>query len=66
MDSDLDIFRAAALLIRNHGDEAEQRAIKRADELAEAGDAVGVAVYLAIVKAIGELRRGRGPGESVH
>jgi hypothetical protein len=64
--SDADILRAAGLLIEQLGDEAEERAAERSRDLAEAGDEVGAAVYLAIVNAIVELRRESGPGNSVH
>lgn len=64
--SDLDVARAAWLLIRQHGSDARKRATERARELAEGGDEVGTAVYLRIVKAIGELQRGRGPMDPMH
>jgi hypothetical protein len=35
---DLDIYRAAKLLIDQHGEEATIRAAERADELLETGD----------------------------
>ena len=41
MISDPDIYRAAKLLIEQHGDDAELRASERADELLEAGDRAG-------------------------
>ncbi len=55
MTSDLDIFRAANELIKQHGDAADIEAAMRADELMEAGDMEGRAVWLGIVKAIEEL-----------
>ncbi len=55
MTSDLDIYRSAHLLIKRHGDDAPIEAAMRADELVEAGDMEGVAVWRRIVKAIEEL-----------
>ena len=43
MPSDLDIYRAANELIRQHGDDAPIRAAMRHDELLEAGDMDGCA-----------------------
>jgi hypothetical protein len=62
---DLDVLRAAALLIRQHGEHATARAVDRARELAEEGDEVGAAVYVRIVKAISQLRQ-REPDGSVN
>ncbi len=55
MTSNLDIYRAAHLLIKRHGDDAPIEAAMGADELMEAGDIKGEAVWLRIVKAIAEL-----------
>ena len=52
MTSDLDIYRAANELINQHGEDAPIHAAMRADELMEAGDMDGKAVWLRIVKAI--------------
>ena len=66
MTSDLDIYRSANELIKQHGDAADIEAAMRADELAEDGDMEGRAVWLRIVKAIEELRQ-REPGDrAVH
>jgi hypothetical protein len=40
LTSDLDIFRTAKVLIREHGDKAAIHAAMRADELLEMGDLV--------------------------
>jgi hypothetical protein len=66
MTSDLDVFRAAKLLIDQHGADAGVRVAERADELLEAGDMIGAATWHRILKAIEELRRGRREGESVN
>ena len=55
MTSDLDIYRSANELIEQHGEDAPIHAAMRADELMEAGDMEGEAVWLSIVKAIEEL-----------
>ncbi len=55
MVDDLDIYRSANELIEQHGDDAPIEAAMRADELMEAGDMEGEAVWLRIVKAVEEL-----------
>ena len=55
MTSDIDTYRAANELIKQFGDAADFEAAMRADELMEAGDMEGQAVWLRIVKAIEEL-----------
>ena len=55
MTSDLDIYRTANALIKQHGDEAPIHAAMRADELLEAGDLDGRAVWKRILKAVDEL-----------
>jgi len=66
MIDDPDIFRAAKLLIDQHGDDAAIRAAQRADELADEGDMDGAAVWRRILEAIDELTRGRREGEAVN
>jgi hypothetical protein len=56
MVSDLDIWRAANLLIGRHGDDAEITAASRADDLLDRGDIDGQRVWLRIRAAIAELR----------
>ena len=55
MTSDLDIYRSANELIKQHGEAADIEAAMRADELMEAGDMEGVTVWKMILKAIEEL-----------
>ena len=55
MVDDLDIYRSANELIKQHGDAADIEAAMRADELMEAGDMEGEAVWLRIGKAVEEL-----------
>jgi hypothetical protein len=54
--SDLDIWRAANLLIRQHGADAEVQAARRSDLMLERGDLDGQAVWKRIRRAIVELR----------
>jgi hypothetical protein len=63
---DPDIFRAAKLIIDQHGEEAWMFAARRADSLLEHGDVDGSAVWRRILAAIGELQRGRREGEAVN
>ncbi len=55
MTSDLDIYRSANELIKQHGEVADIEAAMRADERLAAGDMEGEAVWLRILKAINEL-----------
>ncbi len=67
MTSDLDIYRSAHELIGQHGDAADIEAAMRADELMDADDMEGRAVWLRIVKAVEELlAKERPEGEKVH
>jgi len=63
--SDPDIYRAAKLLIDQHGADAGLRVAERADQLLEAGDMIGAATWRRILKAIEGLRRGRREGGPV-
>ena len=57
MIADIDIWRTAALLVKQHREDARIVAGQRADELFEAGDYEGAAVWRLIVKTIEELVR---------
>ena len=61
MTSDIDIFRAANLLIKQHGDEAPIHAAMRADELLDAGDFDGCGLWKRIIRAIEELTNTEAP-----
>ena len=65
MTDDVDIYRAAQVLIDQHGDEAAVNAAMRADGLMARGDMEGCAVRKRILGAIDVLRRRRS-GEPVH
>ena len=57
MTTDLDIYRSARTLINQHGEDATIHAATRADELLEAGDLDGLAVWKRVLKAIKEIQR---------
>jgi hypothetical protein len=52
---EIDVWRVANLMLNHYGDEAETESVKRADELAEAGDHNGAAVWRRVTDAIGQL-----------
>jgi hypothetical protein len=56
MISDPDIWRAAQLVTKRHGDDAPTIAAQRADELFTEGDHDGAAVWRRILHAVEELR----------
>jgi hypothetical protein len=55
--ADLDIWRAASILVKRHGRDAAIAAPQRADECLAAGDVEGQAIWKRIVEAILELLR---------
>ncbi len=55
MLTNLDIYRSANVLVKRHGQDAPIPAAMRADELLEAGDLEGYAVFRRVVKAAEEL-----------
>src|SRR5271169_6843904 len=56
MTSDLDIWRAANLLIRKHGANAELEAAKRADLMLDRGDDDGRSLWTRIRRAVEALQ----------
>ena len=62
MPDDLDIYRSAKVLLNRYGDGASLHAANRADEMLDAGDMDGQAVWLRIHDAVLELGR-TAPGE---
>jgi triphosphoribosyl-dephospho-CoA synthetase len=66
MIPDLETYRAARLLVDRHGQEALEYADRRAQQMLEDGDLEGVGIWRAIMSAIEELQRERGPGEAVN
>ena len=57
MTSDLDLYRSAQVLVKQHGEDAPIEAAMRADKLLEAGDLDGYAVWKRILRAVEELQR---------
>jgi hypothetical protein len=66
MISDPNVFRAAKLLIDQHGDAAAIHAAQRAYQLADEGNMGAIAAWWQILEAIDELTRGRRKGEAVN
>ena len=57
MTSDLDIYRSAHTLIKQHGEGAAIQAAMKADAMLDRGDLGGAAVWRRIVAAVNELQR---------
>ena len=67
MTSNIDIYQTANELIKQHGDDAPIHAAMRADELLEAGDMDGQAVWKQILAEMEELLSKEPPeGVKVH
>ena len=56
MISDLDVYRAANLLLKQHGERAELEACRLADMMLDRGDRDGQLAWLRIKRAIAELQ----------
>ncbi len=66
MTSDLDIYRTANVLVKQYGQDAPIQAAVRADELLEAGELDGCAVFKRVLRAVEEmLSKERPPGASL-
>ena len=55
MIPEIDIWRVAYLMLKRYGDEADIESAIRAEELSEAGDWAGEAIWRGIIGAIGQL-----------
>ena len=67
MTSDLDIYRTAQVLIREHGEDAALEAAQRADAMLEKGHMEGRATWKRVLKAVEEMqRKERREGEAAH
>ncbi len=67
MTSDLGIYRAASVIIKQYGQDAPIHAAMRADSMLEAGDLDAYAVWKRILRAVEELQGAEPkPGEAVH
>jgi hypothetical protein len=58
----MDIWRAAMLMIKRHGEKALDESAARADELAIAGDDDGATTWRRIMAAVTELANKTPPG----
>ncbi len=67
MISDLDLWRAAQVMVKRYGDGAATEAAMRADEFLDQGIIDGQRLWMRIMLAIEELQRERPrDGEAVH
>ena len=60
--SDLDIWRLAKVLVKQHGDDAGLYAAQRVDAMAECGDLEGEKTWKRMLRAVEELQRERPDG----
>ena len=64
---EIDIWRTAAFVLREHGDSARANAAQRADALYDKGDLDGFIVWRKVIRAIEQLERQRpNAGEAVN
>ena len=56
MTFDLDIYRSASVLIREHGEDAALEAVQQADAMLEKGDLEGAAVWRRVLRAVEEIQ----------
>jgi hypothetical protein len=68
MTAELDIYRAANILVKEYGaEQAPLMAAKRTDALLDLGDVEGQRVWKAVLRAVQELTRTEcAPGERVN
>ena len=59
---EIDIWRAANLMLKRHGEKALEESAMRADELAAAGDDDGAATWRRITDAVVHLANNTPPG----
>jgi hypothetical protein len=59
---EIDIWRAATLMLKRYGERALEESVSRADELASAGDDDGAVVWRRITDAVGQLVNTTPPG----
>ena len=60
--AEIDIWRAAQLMLRRYGEKAEEESAARADELASAGDDDGATTWRRIMAAVTQLANKIPPG----
>ena len=56
MPSEIDIYRTANLLVKQHGEDAPIHAAMRADAMLEKGDLDGYAAWRRMLRAVEELQ----------
>ncbi len=67
MIPDLDIYRAATVIIKRYGEDAPIHAAMRADAMLEVGDLDGYAAWRRILRDVEELQRAEpGRNERAH
>ena len=67
MTLDIDIWRSANVLVKQHGEDAPIQAAMQADAMLEKGDLDGYAVWKRIIRAVEELQTAApSPGTGVH
>ncbi len=67
MISDLDIYQSAKVIIKRYGKDAQIHSTKRASAMLDKGDLDAYAVWMRILRAVGELQRAAPKsGEAVH
>jgi hypothetical protein len=59
---EIDIWRAAQLMLKRHGDKALEESAARADEFVATGDHNGAAVWRRITAAVAQLVNTTPPG----
>ena len=66
MIPEIDIWRAATLMLRRYGDKALEESATRADQLEAEGDPEGAATWRWIARAIEQLANTTPPPGQVH
>ncbi len=64
MISERDIWATANILIKRYGDDAELRAVERADEMLDRGDLNGQHIWLRILEAVRQLAETERPKDT--
>jgi hypothetical protein len=59
---EIDIWRAATLMLKRYGEKALEQSAKRAEELAAAGDDEGAMTWRRITSAVEQLENNTPPG----
>ena len=57
MITDIDIYRCAEMIVRQHGEDAALFAAERADALLAAGDVEGQVIWKRIVRAVVDIQQ---------